>query len=323
MDMPSLPGWHDYVITPLASLMQTMAEVLGGYGPAIILFTVIIRVAIVPLMAKQMKSQRAMQELQPKINAIKRSARGDRQRESQLTMELYKREGINPLAGCFPLLIQMPVLLALYGALLTLSQCLGPDGLKMEPFVFGYRDCIAAGGHMVMDEQFLWFNLADIDRTFSFPVGDLSLPIPGYISILALLAGLVQWFQTYMASPVNAEGAQATMMRVMQFMPILIVIFAWNFFSGIVLYWVVSSFLGIVQQFFTTGLGKFERILPGGVVQAAARVGAGKFGTRKMSKEELDRATDSAAAEMNLGDPIVKTRPRTRTRKRRRRRRRG
>ena len=323
MDMPSLPGWHDYVVSPLASLMQSLAEVLGGYGPAIILFTVIIRVAIVPLMAKQMKSQRAMQDLQPKINAIKRSARGDRQRESQLTMELYKREGVNPLAGCFPLLIQMPVLLALYGALLTLSQCLDVNGQRMA--IFGYQECIASGGHMVMDEQFLWFNLADIDRTFSIPLDGLPIDIPisvFYISILALLAGTVQWFQTYMASPVSAEGAQATMMRVMQFMPILIVIFAWNFFSGIVLYWVVSSFLGVVQQFFTTGLGKFERILPGGIIQAATRVGAGKFGTRKMTKEELDRATDSAAAEMNLGNPIVETRPRTRTRKRRRRRRR-
>ena len=320
MSMPSLPGWHEYVIEPLASLMQAMAGALGGYGVAIILFTLIIRLAIVPLMAKQMKSQRAMQELQPKISAIKRSARGDKQKESQLTMDLYKKEGINPLAGCFPLLIQMPILLALYGSLLTLSQCLGPDGLRMDPHPFGYRDCVAAGGHMLMDQPFLWFNLADIDRTFSLPVGDLSIPLPGYISILALLAGAVQWFQTYMATPTNAEGAQATMARVMQFMPLMIVIFAWNFFSGIVLYWVVSSFLGVIQQFFTTGLGKFERILPGGVIQTAARVGAGKFGARKMTKEELEQATAAAEAEMNLGGPTVKSRPRTRTRKRRRRR---
>ena len=91
-------------------------------------------------------------------------------------------------------------------------------------------------------------------------------------------------------------------------------------FSGIVLYWVVSSFLGVIQQFFTTGLGKFERILPGGVIQAAARVGAGKFGARKLTKEELEQATATAAAEMNLDGPKVKPRPRARTRKRRRRR---
>ncbi len=320
MSMPSLPGWHDYVVEPLSNLMQIMAGALGGYGVAIILFTFIIRLAIVPLMAKQMKSQRAMQELQPKIGAIKKSARGDKQRESQLTMALYKREGINPLAGCFPLIVQMPILLALYGSLLTLSQCLGPDGLKMDPHPFGYMNCVDAGGHMLMDEPFLWFNLADIDRTFSLPLGDLSIPFPGYISIIALLAGTVQWVQTYMATPTNAEGAQATMARVMQFMPIMIVIFAWNFFSGIVLYWVVSSFLGVIQQFFTTGLGKFERILPVGVVEVAARLGAGKFGARKLTKEELELATATAEAEMNLGGPAVKSRPRTRTRKRRRRR---
>ncbi len=134
------------------------------------------------------------------------------------------------------------------------------------------------------------------------------------------MAGVVQWIQTYMATPINAEGTQATMGRVMQFMPIMIVLFAWNFFSGIVVYWVISSFLGVVQQFFTTGLGKFERILPEGVVQAAGRAGAGRFGVPKMTKEESDRATAAAEAELNLNGGTDKPRPKTRARKRRRRR---
>jgi YidC/Oxa1 family membrane protein insertase len=315
--MPSLPGWQTYVIDPLSDLLQTIAGGVGGYGIAIILFTLAIRLVILPLTAKQMKSQRAMQELQPKINAIKKASGGDRQKDSQLTMELYKKEGVNPVAGCFPLLIQMPILFGLYGALLTVSQCVGPDAVGIGRL--GYQDCLAAGGHMLMDEQFLWFNLADIDRTFSIPVGD-SIPLPGYISVIALMAGVVQWIQTYMATPINAEGTQATMGRVMQFMPIMIVLFAWNFFSGIVVYWVISSFLGVVQQFFTTGLGKFERILPEGVVQAAGRGGAGRLGVPKMTKEESDRATAAAEAELNLNGGTDKPRPKTRARKRRRRR---
>ena len=317
MDMPSVPGWQTYVIDPLASLLEAIAGSVGGYGIAIILFTLAIRLAILPLTAKQMKSQRAMQDLQPKINAIKKSTGGDRQKDSQLTMELYKKEGVNPLAGCFPLLIQMPILFGLYGALLTVSQCLDPNDFPLGRLT--YQECLTAGGHMLMDERFLWFNLADIDRTFSIPMGD-SIPLPGYVSVIALLAGAVQWVQTYMATPTNAEGTQATMGRVMQFMPIMIVFFAWNFFAGIVVYWVVSSFLGVIQQFFTTGLGKFERILPEGFVQATVRLGAGRFGVTKMTKEEIDLATSAAAVEMGLNEGTEKPRPKTRTRKRRRRR---
>ena len=319
--MPSLPLWQELVINPMASLLIAMNDVVGGYGVAIILFTIAIRLAVLPLTAKQMKSQRAMQELQPTINAAKKSARGDRQKESQIQMELYKKEGVNPLAGCFPLLIQMPVLFALYGALLTVSQCLDVNGLRMDPQPFGFLSCQAEGGHMLTDQPFLWFNLADIDRTIPLGFAD-SIPLPGYISILALLAGSVQWVQAYMAAPLHAEGTQATMGRVMQFMPIMIVIFAWSFFSGIVLYWVLSGVLGVVQQYFTTGLGKFERLLPKSVVEVAFRYGAGRFGVRRMTKEELALATAEAEAAMGLdsgGTP--KRQPKARSRRRRRKRR--
>ena len=322
MNMPSLPGWQTYVIDPLAGILDSLAGSVGGYGVAIILFTFLIRLAILPLTAKQMKSQRAMQELQPKISALKKLARGDRQKESQLTMELYKKENVNPLAGCFPLLIQMPILFGLYGALLTVSQCLGPDGLRIEEISFGisaYDDCKAANGVIKLDESFLWFNLATPDATIALPFGQGGSFL-SYISVLALLAGLVQWIQTYMATPIHAEGTQATMGRVMQFMPIMIVFFAWNFFSGIVVYWVFSSFLGIIQQFFTTGLGKFEQILPESVIDMAGRAGAGRFGVPKMTKQESEEAIAQAEAELNVPESDHIPRARSRSRKRRRRR---
>src|SRR3990172_5667872 len=122
-----MPGWQQFVVDPLANLLTAMAGAMGGYGIAIIVFTVVIRLALLPLTLKQLRSQRRMQDLQPKIAALKKQAKGDRQKESQLTMELYKQEGVNPMAGCFPVLIQMPVLLGLYGALLTVTNCVGTD----------------------------------------------------------------------------------------------------------------------------------------------------------------------------------------------------
>ena len=319
-----MPGWQQFVVDPLAHLLTSMAGAMGGYGIAIIVFTVVIRLALLPLTLKQLRSQRRMQDLQPKIAALKKQAKGDRQKESQLTMELYKQEGVNPMAGCFPVLIQMPVLLGLYGALLTVTNCVGTDNSIIDLGIARTVEaCRQAGGQMLMDEQFLWFNLAGVDRTFSLPIE--GIPFLSYISVLALLAGAVQFLQSFMVAPVNVEGAQATMARMMQFFPIMIVVFAWTFFSGIVLYWVLSGVVGVVQQFFTTGLGKMEGWFPEGVNRAAKRLGAGKLGAPSMHAAGLELATARTEVTMSVdgGSGNGTDARQTRTRRRKRRRRRG
>jgi len=329
-----MPGWQDYVVEPMTQLLTLIADGVGGYGLAILLFTLILRIAIFPLTMKGIRSQKKLQDLQPVIADIKKRARGDRSRESQMTMELYKKEGVNPAAGCFPILLQMPILLAMYGALLTVGGCLGPDGENLQVVGGGigadaYNSCKNAGGYMLLDQNFLWFNLADIDRTINFGSAlPQNWPDPAtYISVLAILGGLTFWIQTYMTVTPSQEptGAQATMQRVMQWYPLFFVFIGWVFFSGILLYWVFAAVIQIVQQYFLSGLGKFERHMSPETLEFARSMGAGKYapqtsGTSAVSAKGSQAISESSVEIDDDSQDEVPTRKRRRRRRRRRRR---
>ncbi len=324
-----MPGWQEFVIDPLTMALTGLAESVGGFGVAIVLMTLAIRVLIFPLSIRGIRSQRKIQLLQPQVNDIKKRARGDRQKESQLTMALYKEQGVSPVSGCLPLLLQMPVLLAMYGALLTVGTCIGVDGARIEQGVMGlgadsYASCVAVGGSIPLDENFLWFNLAQIDRTIDFGFLPLWWPEPlTYISVLAILGGLTFWLQTFMAQPVIAPtGPQATFQRVMQIYPLFFVFIGWFFFSGILLYWVLAGFIQIAQQFFISGLGKFEDMLPPHQRRLAERLGAGYFSRGHSPTPPAAPPMSAGAPDNTDPTPPPMGAPTTRTRKRRKRRRR-
>ena len=136
-------GWQTWAVDPLSGVLVAIYDVVGSYAIAIILFTVGIRLLMIPLTMKQIQSQRKMQLIQPEMEALRRKFKGDRQATSEATMKLYRQRGVNPAAGCLPVFIQLPILLALYGGILTLS------------------------GRGLLNEQFLWFNLAREDSTIS------------------------------------------------------------------------------------------------------------------------------------------------------------
>jgi YidC/Oxa1 family membrane protein insertase len=133
--------WQTLAVDPLSGVLSSIQSVVGNYAIAIILFTIGIRLLMVPLTLKQIRSQRKMQLIQPDLEAMRRKFKGDRQATSEATMKLYRERGVNPVSGCLPALVQLPILLALYGGILTLSS----RGL--------------------LNEQFLWFNLARADST--------------------------------------------------------------------------------------------------------------------------------------------------------------
>ena len=134
--------WQTWAVDPLSSVLTFIQDVVGSYAIAIVLFTIAIRLLMIPLTLRQIRSQRAMQTLQPEIAQLRKRHKGEQQRVSQEMWKLYKQHGVSPFSGCLPLVIQLPVLLALYGGILTLSS----RGL--------------------LNEQFLWFNLAREDSTF-------------------------------------------------------------------------------------------------------------------------------------------------------------
>ncbi|WP_251554404.1 YidC family membrane integrase SpoIIIJ [Neobacillus muris] len=206
--------WNEYIVYPLSWLIVHMADWLGGsFGLSIIVVTIIVRLIILPLMIKQTKSSKAMQAIQPEMEALKKKYSSKDQKTQQLlqqeTMALFQKHGVNPMAGCFPLIIQMPILIGFYHAISRTRE--------------------------IAQDNFLWFDLGDKD--------------PYYI--LPIVAGITTFIQQKMMMAGNNQNPQMAMMLWM--MPIMIVIFAFNFPAALSLYWVVGNIFTIVQTYFIKG----------------------------------------------------------------------
>ena len=316
-----MPGWQEFVVDPLSGFITTIADNVGSYGIAILLVTLAVRLVLLPLTVKGLRAQRKMQVVAPKIQAVKARARGNKQREQQMTMEIYKKEGINPLAGCLPLLLQMPVWLAMYGGLLTLGHCVTPNGVIDLGRGAGdaLATCAAQGGQIPLDEMFLWFNLAEPDATFNIPF--LPETWPAYISVMAILSGVTFFLQSYMTPTPTIAGSggfAGSMQSAMKFMPVFFMFIGWFFFSAFLLYWVWTGVIQIAQQFFFSGLGKLEDRLSPGTVRFLNRLGAGRYaGATPSGPVEVE--FDS----LDIEEPKEEKKPKTRKRRRRRRRKRG
>src|SRR5205807_6966771 len=163
-----------------------------------------------------------------KIKEIQQKYKGDREALTKAQMALYKEEGVNPASGCLPLLIQMPILYALF---------------------FVFNELKLASG-TIYHQPFLWFTLDKPDNLFVHfgPHSGLG-PLP-------LMAGLAQWVQQRMMMQPTSDPQQRTTQQIMQFMPLMIVVFAVNYPSGLALYWVTSTLFSIVLQYFITGWGQ-------------------------------------------------------------------
>ncbi|MBY0399616.1 membrane protein insertase YidC [Myxococcota bacterium] len=211
-------GWS--WLEPLTRFFEIALEWLyryiPNYGLAIIVLTIIVRLVTAPLMMNQMRSAERMRAVQPKMKALQERYKDDRQRQSEELMKLYREEGINPLGGCLPLLLQFPVLVGLFYALRS------SIGLRHAHF-FSWIDDLS--------QPDLLFTLPGVD----FPV-----------RLLPLLMGASMYVQQKMTPTTGMDPAQARMMLVM--MPAMMLLISYTFPSGLVLYWTVSNLLGIGHQ---------------------------------------------------------------------------
>jgi len=199
------------------------------FGVAIILLTVIIRLILYPLNQKAITSQKALGELAPQIKELQNKYSTDKVKQSQALMELYKKNNINPASGCLPLLIQLPILIALYQVFL--------NGLKPESLSALYS-FIASPGQV--DPMFL---------------GLISLAKANVA--LAILAGAFTFWQSKMMvrfqPPAVGQGSDfssALNKQMLYFMPLFTVFIAWRLPAGLTLYWVVTTLAGVIQQYF-------------------------------------------------------------------------
>lgn len=198
-------GWLWFIASPLHSLLSLIQSLVSNWGVAIMMLTFIVRGAMYPLTKAQYTSMAKMRMLQPKLQAMRERLGDDRQRMSQEMMELYKKEKVNPLGGCLPILLQMPIFIALYWSLMESVE------LRHTPF-FGW-------------------------------IHDLSAQDPYYI--LPILMG-ASMFMIQKMSPTTVTDPMQQ--KIMTFMPVMFTFFFLFFPSGLVLYWLVSNVVTLIQQ---------------------------------------------------------------------------
>ncbi len=198
------------------------------FGLAIIFLTIIIRLILYPLSVKALKSQRTLQKLQPKLQEIQKKYKDDKEKQASETLEIYRKEKINPFSGLFLALVQLPILIALYRVFFL--------GLRPQELNNLYHFVVSPG---------------HINSVF-LTITDLSKPNV----IFAFLAGLLQFFQTKMLIPKPKEGekkpkdaSSMVQKQMVYFLPVITVVILYKLPSALALYWIVSGIFSIIQQY--------------------------------------------------------------------------
>jgi YidC/Oxa1 family membrane protein insertase len=210
-------GWFDKLAKPALFLLNFFYGYVGNYGISIILVTILIKLLFWPIAQKGLKSMKNMQNIQPKMAKLKEKYKNDKTRLNEEMMILYKTYKVNPVGGCLPMVLQIPVFFALYKVLLQAIE------LRHAPFM-------------------LW--ITDLSAPDRLMIG-LDIPYLGGIPVLTLLMGASMFLQQKM-TPTPVDKTQA---KIMMFLPVIFTFMFLNFASGLVLYWLVNNLLSIAQQY--------------------------------------------------------------------------
>lgn len=216
----------------IASALSTLHGVVGNWGLAIILFTVAIKIVTWPLMTKQLKSSRAMQELQPKIKAMQAKFKDDKEAQTREMMDLYKEAGVNPAMGCLPMLVQMPVWFGLYRAIIGLAA----DGTLAAGFLF-----VPSLAEPNPSNGFGWvLDFASFPQTWGYFI----LPLLTVVTQIAISRVMTP---TPTPSGGGSDPTQAMMKQMTTLMPVMFGAFALTLPAGLALYWVTNNILTGIQ----------------------------------------------------------------------------
>lgn len=225
--------YNEFLYRPLFNLLVFFYNTVAfsDIGIAIVLLTVFTRLIFLPLSQKSIKSQKALQELQPQIKALQEKYKDNKEEQGRQVMAFYKQNKINPLSGCLPLLIQLPILIALY-----------------QVFLKGFDE-----GSLNLLYNFI-VNPVKINP---ISLGWLNLSSPNIF--MAILAGLAQFWQAKMITPKNKLPgapkssdefmAQAISKQTLYFLPVLTVVISWRLPSGLALYWLITTVFTLLQQY--------------------------------------------------------------------------
>jgi YidC/Oxa1 family membrane protein insertase len=246
--------WDAFITLMVNILLYIYNFVGNNFGLAIILFTILVRLVTYPLNAQQIKQSKAMQELQnsKKWQDIQKKYKDDKEKLSQEQMKVYQEMGVNPLGSCLPTLIQFPIIIGLYQAIIR--------ALAVTPLqLLNLSKHISNGASMIpLNNFFLWMDL-------SLPEKDFGISISGYgLPILAVVVVVTSFLQTKLMTPpsTNPNDQSAQMSKMMGlYMPIFMGWLAYSFSSGLALYFVVSNLTSIAQYGFMGRL-EWKNLLP-------------------------------------------------------------
>jgi YidC/Oxa1 family membrane protein insertase len=243
----------DAFITFMINVLLFIYDLIGqNFGWAIIIFTVLVRVVTYPLNARQMKSSKAMQDLtnSKQYQDIQKKYKDDKEKLAQKQMELYREMGVSPFSSCLPLLIQFPIIIGLYQAIIR--------SLAVTPLqLVNLSKHITNGALIPINNHFWWMELSEPER---LPIFGIAIPL------LAILVVITSYIQTKMVTPAGGgpadggQGAQMTQAMTL-YMPFLMGYLALTFASGLALYFIATN-LATIAQYMITGQANFKNILP-------------------------------------------------------------
>jgi YidC/Oxa1 family membrane protein insertase len=218
--------YDEIIYRPILNLLIYLYNVIPGhdFGIVIVLVTAVIRLLLAPFMHKSLKGQKAMNALQPKLNELREKHKDDKEAQAKAMLELYREQKINPLGSCLPLIIQLPILIALYN---VFRKALNGDLEGLYGFVARPE---------LLDPTFL--NFVDLSK-------------PNFI--FAIIAGVTQFWQSRMMMPQNPSNdptAKAMSVQVTYVLPVISIVIAWSLPAGLPLYWIVTTLFAIAQQYY-------------------------------------------------------------------------
>jgi len=244
--------WQTLLYHPILNLLVFFYQVLfQNLGLAILAMTVVLRAALVPLALPALRAAKKQKDLAPELKKLQEKFKDNKEKLAKAQMELYRREGINPAAGCLPQILQFLILIALYQAFI---QVLNSDGQRISEL-----------------NRILYFDFLKLDpsRVINVNFGPWNLAQPDRFLILPILAGICQFLLSKMMQPAvekatekakktpdKSDDLMYTMQQQMLYLMPLMTIFAgWKLPSGLVLYWLTTTIFSLIQQYFVSGLG--------------------------------------------------------------------
>ena len=241
------------IVQPFTNLLLIITMLVKNFGVAIILFTILIKLLTYPLTARQLKSTQAMQDLQnePSYKKMLAKYKDNKEKLAEEQMRIYREKGISPFGSCLPLLIQFPIIIGLYQAIIRVMASTPLELVKLEKIVYPFLD---VNKILPIQNRFLWMDLGQPERLFVFGYG---------IPILAILVAATTLIQSRIMQPPTQANDQAGSMNnsMMMMMPLMMGWMAFQFSAGLALYFLISN-LTTMFQYVAMGRADWSRIFP-------------------------------------------------------------